>query len=46
MKNSKLLVNSGERDRAQFINKMHLKVDSVVERININQDLIYFKNFI
>ncbi|OUS16017.1 hypothetical protein A9Q93_06005 [Nonlabens dokdonensis] len=42
MKNSKLLVNSGERDRAQFFNKMHLKVDSVIERININQDLIYF----
>ncbi len=42
MKNSKLLVNSGERDRAQFFNKMHLKVDSVIERIHINQDLIYF----
>jgi hypothetical protein len=41
-KNSKLLVNSGERDRAQFFNKMHLKVDNVVERIHINQDLIYF----
>jgi hypothetical protein len=41
-KNSKLLVNSGERDRAQFFNKMHLKVDSVVDRLNINQDLIYF----
>jgi hypothetical protein len=42
MKNSKLLVNSGERDRAQFFNKMHLKVESVIERIHINQDLIYF----
>jgi hypothetical protein len=42
MKNAKLLVNSGERYRAQFFNKMHFKVDSVVERIHINQDLIYF----
>jgi hypothetical protein len=41
-KESKLLVNSGERDRIQFFNKMHLKVDNVVERIHINQDLIYF----
>ncbi|MFT6095504.1 MAG: hypothetical protein ACJAXY_000950 [Nonlabens sp.] len=46
MKNSKLLLNTGERDHAQFFNKMHLKVTSVVEKIKINQDLIYFQNFI
>ncbi len=42
MKNSKLLVNAGEKDRAQFFNKMQQKIDIVIERININQDLILF----
>jgi len=42
MKNSKLLVNAGEKDRAQFFNKMHQKVDAVINRLNIDQDLIFF----
>ncbi len=42
MKNSKLLVNAGEKDRSQFFNKMHQKVDAVMERLKINQDLNFF----
>lgn len=42
MKNSKLLVNAGEKDRSQFFNKMHQKVDTVIDRLNINQDLMFF----
>lgn len=42
MKNSKLLVSAGEKDRSQFFNKMQQKVDAVIERIKINQDLIFF----
>lgn len=42
MKNSKLLVNAGEKDRALFFNKMQQKIQTVIERIHINQDLIFF----
>ncbi len=42
MKNSKLLVNAGEKDRALFFNKMRQKINTIIERININNDLIYF----
>jgi len=41
-KNSKLLVSAGEKDRSLFFNKMLQKIDIVIERINLNQDLIYF----
>jgi hypothetical protein len=42
MKNSKLLVTAGEKDRALFFNKMQQKIQTVIERIHINQDLIFF----
>ncbi len=42
MMNSKLLVNAGEKDRSQFFNKMRQKVDAIIHRLNMNQDLIYF----
>ncbi len=42
MKNSKLLVNAGEKDRTLFFNKMRQKVETIIKRININQDLISF----
>ncbi|MEL6812083.1 MAG: hypothetical protein AAFP76_12185 [Bacteroidota bacterium] len=42
MKNSKLLVNAGEKDRSQFFNKMQKKVDTVIDRLNMDQDLTFF----
>ncbi|WP_124981515.1 helix-turn-helix domain-containing protein [Nonlabens xiamenensis] len=42
MKNSKLLINAGERDRTQFFNKMHLKIKTIEDRLKVNEDLIYF----
>lgn len=42
MQNSKLLANSGEKDRNLFFNKMRQKVRAIIERINLNQDLINF----
>ena len=41
MKNSKLLVNAGERDRTLFFNQMLHKVNLVRERINIGLDLLF-----
>ncbi len=41
MKNSKLLVNAGEKDRTLFFNRMQQKINTVIERININQDLMF-----
>lgn len=41
-KNSKLLINAGEKDRSQFFSRMTKKVDTVMERLNINQDLNFF----
>lgn len=41
-KNSKLLVNAGEKDRTLFFTKMVKKVNTIAERIHINQDLINF----
>lgn len=42
MLNSKLLVNAGEKDRSLFFNMMGQKIDTIIQRININQDLIFF----
>lgn len=38
--NSKLLVSAGEKDRTQFFNRMLQKIEMVVNRINLNQDLL------
>ena len=42
MKNSKLLINSGEKDRSQFFNRMRQKIQTVISRINLDQDLMIF----
>lgn len=42
MNNSKLLVNAGEKDRTLFFNKMRQKVETILKRIDINEDLISF----
>ncbi len=42
MKNSKLLIKSGEKDRSLFFNKMHQKIQSVIDRIQIDRDLNFF----
>lgn len=42
MKNSKLLINSGEKDRSQFFNRMRQKIQTVINRINLDQDLMIF----
>lgn len=41
-KNSKLLINAGEKDRSQFFNRMRLKIQSVIDRMNLDQDLLIF----
>ena len=41
-KNSKLLVNAGEKDRALFFNMLQQKVKTVKKRITLNQDLMFF----
>ena len=41
MMNSKLLVNSGEKDRTLFFNKMLEKVNIIKERINIDKKLTF-----
>lgn len=41
MMNSKLLVNSGEKDRSLFFNKMHQKIDIIKQRINIEKKLAF-----
>jgi hypothetical protein len=42
MLNSKLLANAGEKDRAMFFNKMHQKINSVIDRIHVGNDSIVF----
>ncbi|MCK5401320.1 MAG: hypothetical protein KAJ28_06765 [Flavobacteriaceae bacterium] len=41
MKNSKLLVNTGEKDRILFFNKILKKIDTVRVRIKIDEKLSY-----
>lgn len=41
-KNSKLLVNAGEKDRAQFFNRLHQKIQGVRNRIGMNQEYVQF----
>jgi hypothetical protein len=41
MINSKLLVNSGEKDRSLFFSQMHHKVNLIRERINIGVELSF-----
>jgi hypothetical protein len=38
MSNSKLLVHSGEKDRTLFFNKMHQKIDALINRIKLYND--------
>ncbi|GAB5400325.1 MAG: hypothetical protein Aureis2KO_19100 [Aureisphaera sp.] len=42
MKNSKLLIKSGEKDRALFFNRMLQKIQSVIDRIEVDRDLNFF----
>ncbi len=42
MLNSKLLVNAGEKDRSMFFNKMHQKIKSVIDRIQIDNHSTVF----
>ena len=37
MRSSKLLINSGEKDRTLFFNKMHQKITSLKQLIQVNQ---------
>ncbi len=37
MRSSKLLINAGEKDRTLFFNKMHQKIDSLKQLIQVNQ---------
>lgn len=41
MRSSKLLINAGEKDRTLFFNKMHQKIDSLKQLIQINQPYNY-----
>lgn len=43
MSNSKLLVNSGEKDRSLFFNRMHQKINRLRERIRIDDDAFDFE---
>ncbi len=38
MNNSKLIVNSGEKDRAQFFNRMHRKIQQLKTRIQLDNE--------
>jgi hypothetical protein len=41
MRSSKLLINAGEKDRTLFFNKMHQKIDTLKQIIQINQPYNY-----
>ena len=42
MKNSKLLINSGQKDRALFFNRMRHKINTITERIRLETDSALF----